>query len=174
MNNSEVYAVLRTQLPGLSEIPPPPMPVAMPAHEAKPYRDPYLYVQAVPHEWIETAKIIKNDPRLAFDFLIMLTAADYVLPMGNVQPRFDVIYHFYSFQHKHKLFVKVSLPRDNPLIPSVISLWPAADWQEREVYDMFGINFEGHPNCTRILMWDGFPGWPLRKDFVHVPDRYDD
>jgi NADH:ubiquinone oxidoreductase subunit C len=55
-----------------------------------------------------------------------------------------------------------------------MALWPTADWQEREVYDMFGVRFKDHPNCTRILMWEGFSGWPLKKDYVHIPDRYDD
>jgi hypothetical protein len=73
-----------------------------------------------------------------------------------------------------KCFVKVDMPREaEPSVPSLTPLYPGADWQEREVYDLFGIRFEGHPNLRRILLWEGYPGWPLRKDYVHVPDRYD-
>ncbi len=86
----------------------------------------------------------------------------------------DVVYHFYSMKFKHKLVVKISLPRENPSIASIAQLWTTSDWQEREVYDMYGIRFDGHPNLKRILMWEGFPGWPMRKDYKHIPDRYDD
>jgi NADH-quinone oxidoreductase subunit C len=128
----------------------------------------------VPDRWPEFAKFLKDDPRLAFDFLTMVTAVDYEKPTPSETVRLDVVYHLYSISQKHKMVVKISLPRENPSVQSVVQLWPGADWQEREVYDMYGIRFLGHPNCTRILMWDGFPGWPLRKDYVHVPDRYDD
>jgi NAD(P)H-quinone oxidoreductase subunit J len=77
-------------------------------------------------------------------------------------------------KRRHKIFVKIPLPRENASVASVAGLWKTADWQEREVYDMYGIRFDGHPNLKRILMWDGFTGWPMRKDYVHVPDRYDD
>ncbi len=170
MNNSEIFAVLRTQIADVKEIPAPELPAAAPAHEGKPYRDPHLYVSCPREKWLDTARILKNDDRLSYDFLTMVTAVDYI----KAEPRMDVVYHLYSMKHKHYLVVKVALPRENGEVASVISLWKTADWQEREVYDMYGIKFTDHPNCTRILMWDGFPGWPLRKDFAHVPDRYDD
>ncbi len=174
MNHSELLAVLKTKVSEVKEIPPPPVPENLPAHELKPYRDVLLFVTCLPEKWLALAEVIKQDERLDCDFLVMATAVDYAKTTATETTRIDAVYHFYSFKHKHKLVVKVSLPRENPSISSVIHLWPTADWQEREVYDMFGVKFEGHPNCTRILMWDGFPGWPLRKDFVHVPDRYDD
>lgn len=174
MNNSELLAVLRTQIPDIREIPAPEAHPGAPAHEGKPYRDPYLYVACDPQKWRACAQVLKNDERLDFDFLTLLTAADYIKVTASELPRLDVICHFFSFRHKHKIVVKISLPRENPSLASVTDLWTTADWQEREVYDMYGIRFEGHPNCKRILMWDGFPGWPLRKDFAHVPDRYDD
>ena len=174
MNNSELFAVIRTQVSDVKEIPPPPLPLHLPAHEAKPYRDPELFISCEPKRWTDLAGILKNDARLDFDLLLMVTAVDYLTPTPSESARIDMVYLFYSMRHKHKLFVKVSLPRESPSIDSVVSLWPAADWQEREVYDMFGVKFANHPNCTRILMWEGFPGWPMRKDYVHVPDRYDD
>ncbi len=154
----------------LAEIPPLQLPAGAPAHEGKPYRDPHLYINCPKEKWFDLAKLLKGDERLSFDFLTMVTAVDYLKP----EPLMEVVYHLYSFAHRHRMVVKVPLSRENGAIASVISLWKTADWQEREVYDMFGIYFENHPNCTRILMWDEFPGWPLRKDFVHIPDRYDD
>ena len=174
MNPSELLAVIRTQLAEAAEIPAPESPANLPAHEAKPYRDPHLYVGCPPEKLFDLAKILKNDERLSFDFLTMVTAVDYPKITAADLARIDLVYHFFSFAHRHKLVVKVSLPRENPAAPSLISLWKTADWQEREVYDMFGVNFKDHPNCTRILMWEGFPGWPLRKDYAHIPDRYDD
>ena len=174
MGPAELFAVIRTQVSGVQEIPQPELPAGAPAHEGKPYRDPYLYINCPAGQWLDCARVLKNDERLSFDFLTMVTAVDYLKPLHGETVRMDVVYHLYSFKYKHRLVVKVSLPRENPTLASVISLWSAADWQEREVYDMYGIRFTGHPNCTRILMWEGFPGWPLRKDFVHQPDRYDD
>lgn len=170
MNNAEIFTVLRTQIPDIKEIPYPELPAGAPAHEGKPYRDPHLYVQCANAKLLDLAKILKNDERLDFDFLTMLTAVDYV----KTEPHIDIVYHLYSMKHKHRIVVKVPVARENESVQSVISLWVTADWQEREVYDMYGVKFENHPNCTRILMWEGFPGWPLRKDFAHVPDRYDD
>ncbi len=77
-------------------------------------------------------------------------------------------------KHRHKIYVKVAVPRENCSVPSVVGLWKAADCQEREVYDMYGIRIDGHPNLKRILMWDGFPGWPMKQDYKHIPERYDD
>lgn len=175
MTSSEIFAVVRSQVGVVSEIPPPEVPTNAPSHEPKPYREPSLLYLSCPKEkWLECAKILKNDERLSFDFLLMLTAIDYPQTTAKELARIDVVYLFYSTKFAHKLFVKVSLPRENPEMDSVIGLWPTADWQEREVYDMFGVKFFGHPNCTRILMWEGFAGWPLRKDYKHIPDKYDD
>ena len=174
MNNSEIFAVIRTQIAEVKEIPAPEAAAHTPAHEGKPYRDPYLFISCPPQKWADCAKVLKSDERLDFDFLIMLTAVDYPATTPTELARIDVVCHFMSLRHRHKIFVKVPLQRENPVVPSVVSFWAAADWQEREVYDMFGVKFEGHPYLKRILMWDGFPGWPLRKDYTHIPDRYDD
>jgi NADH/F420H2 dehydrogenase subunit C len=94
------------------------------------------------------------------DYLSMITSVD--------RPEFfELVYYLYSYQHGGKpVVLKVRLPKDNPVAPSLTALWRGADWQEREIYDMMGITFTGHPNLTRILTWDGFEGYPLRKDYV--------
>ncbi len=174
MNSQEILATLQNQFSQIKDIPYPKAPEHAPAHEGKPYRDPHLYIQCEPDLWKNCAQFLKEDSRLLFDFLTFVTAVDYLkVPEGEI-PRMEVVYHLASFKHSHKCVIKIPVKRDNGTLPSCASLWFAADWQEREVYDMFGIQFEGHPNLKRILMWDGFPGWPLRKDYVHIPDRYDD
>ncbi len=79
--------------------------------------------------------------------------------------RFEVVYHLYSLTKNHRLRLKVPLPEATPAVPSLTALWAAANWYEREVWDMYGIRFDGHPNLTRILMYKGFDGHPLRKDY---------
>jgi NADH-quinone oxidoreductase subunit C len=107
---------------------------------------------------------------LQFDFLNFVMAIDYVK-----ESRFELIYHFMrSSEPATQVFIKVDLPREGePNLPSLAPLFASADWQERETFDLFGIRFDGHPNHKRILLWDGYPGWPLRKDYVHVQDKYD-
>lgn len=93
-----------------------------------------------------------------FNYLANLTAVDY-------QERFELVYHIYSIPDNRKLLVKADVDHNEPLAPSAVSIWPTADWQEREVFDLMGIRFEGHPNLKRILLPDEFEGHPLRKDF---------
>lgn len=109
-------------------------------------------------------KFLKEDEDYAYTMLIDLTAVDY---KGKREPdrRFEVVYHVYSLKYREYLRVKTVLPEENPSVPSVTSLWKGANWLEREVFDMFGIVFDGHPNLKRILMWEGFEGHPLRKDY---------
>jgi NADH-quinone oxidoreductase subunit C len=96
--------------------------------------------------------------RLAFPHLSCLTAVDF-------RDRLELVYLLYSQDQKERLCLKVDLPPEEPVVDSVTGIWPTADWQEREVYDMFGIRFRGHPNLKRILLWEGYEGHPLRKDF---------
>ncbi len=103
----------------------------------------------------------RDDPNLKLDFLTDITAVDWL----NRKPRFEVVYHLYSFPLKHRLRVKVPVEESDPWVYSLTPLWKAADWLERECYDMFGIRFEGHPDLRRILMYDSFVGHPLRKDY---------
>jgi len=109
---------------------------------------------------IDAANYLKHG--LKFEFLMDLTCVDY---LGVKEPRFEMVYHFYSFENNLRLRVKVPLSLEESAVDSLSSLWLSADWYEREVYDMFGINFNGHPDLRRILMYDGFAGHPLRKDY---------
>jgi NADH-quinone oxidoreductase subunit C len=109
---------------------------------------------------LEIAGYLKTAPGLDFDYLTAITAVDYY-------DYFEVVYQLTSLQHNHSLVVKTRCyNREKPILPSVVSLWRGADFQEREIYDLFGIGFEGHPNLKRIVLWEGFEGHPLRKDFL--------
>ncbi|GLI53455.1 NADH-quinone oxidoreductase subunit C [Thermodesulfovibrio yellowstonii] len=105
---------------------------------------------------------LKNTPELEFDYLIDLTAVDY---LGFREPRFDVVYYLMSIKHKHRIRVKAQVPEQGCCIDSVADLWATANWFERECYDMFGIEFTGHPDLRRILMPEDWNGFPLRKDY---------
>ena len=98
---------------------------------------------------------------LGFTFLTDLSGVD---NFGE-EPRFEVVYHLYQFEKGDTLRLKIRVSEDDLTVPSVIDLWPTADWHEREAFDMFGIHFTGHPDLRRILMWEGYPFFPLRKDF---------
>jgi NADH-quinone oxidoreductase subunit C len=104
---------------------------------------------------------LKEDPRLAFNLLLDLTAVDYL----GKRPRFEVVYHLLSMSWNRRLRVKIPLDENNPSIDSVSGLWKSANWLEREVWDMFGIHFTGHPDLKRILLYEEFQGHPLRKDY---------
>jgi NADH-quinone oxidoreductase subunit C len=109
---------------------------------------------------LEIATFLKTTPGLDFDYLTAITAVDYY-------DYFEVIYQLTSLQHNHSLVVKTRCyERENPTLPSVVSLWRGADFQEREIYDLMGISFDGHPNLKRIVLWEGFQGHPLRKDYL--------
>ena len=96
-----------------------------------------------------------------FDMLLDLTCVDY----PQKENRFKMVYHLYSLIHNIRLRFKASLPSADPVIGSLTSLWKNANWLEREVFDMFGVKFDGHPDLRRIFMYDGFEGYPLRKDY---------
>ena len=81
------------------------------------------------------------------------------------EPRFEIVYHFYSMPHAVHLRLKLKLSEEVGALDTVSDIWPTADWHEREIYDMMGVKFNGHPDLRRILMWDGYPFFPLRKDF---------
>jgi NADH-quinone oxidoreductase subunit C len=117
-------------------------------------------------DWREVAEFLRNDPQLQLDWLANLSGVDYV-----ADDKLCVVYDLYSFDHKHEFAVKVYMPRDNPHVATVCDLWRAADWHEREAYDMFGIVFDDHPDLRRILCADDWVGYPLRKDYV-FPREY--
>lgn len=111
---------------------------------------------------IELFKFLRDDPELDFKFLMDLTAVDYLNRKDN---RFEVVYHFYSLKHNARLRVKVPVSEDDCTIDSVSSLWKTANWYEREVWDLYGIKFNSHPDMRRILLYEEFKGHPLRKDY---------
>lgn len=98
---------------------------------------------------------------LGFDFLLDLTSVDNY----GTEPRWTVVYELYGLGHHTHLRLKTRVSEEKSELPTVTGVWPAADWHEREVYDMMGIRFRGHPDLRRILMWEGYPYFPLRKDF---------
>jgi NADH-quinone oxidoreductase subunit C len=110
---------------------------------------------------LEVMRFVRDDPALAFEMLSDVCAVDY-LPRV---PRFEVVYHLYSVKHNHRLRVKVLVDGKSPSVPSLTALWPSANWMEREVWDLYGIRFEDHPDLRRILLYDEFEGHPLRKDY---------
>jgi NADH-quinone oxidoreductase subunit C len=112
---------------------------------------------------VPVAAFLKNDPELDYNYLMDLTAVD-CLRLGT-ERRFEVVYHFFSLAKKLRIRIKVPLDATNPELDSITSLWAGADWYEREVWDMFGVKFRGHPHLKRILMYEEFQGHPLRKDY---------
>jgi len=123
-----------------------------------------FYIRVEPGQLIEVLRLLRDDPQLRFDQLCDLTCIDY-LNFPDATDRFGVIYSLLSLTHNHRLWIKCFANDPAPRVPSIISIWPGADWLEREVFDMFGIVFEGHPDLRRILTWDGFEAHPLRKDY---------
>ena len=108
---------------------------------------------------VEVAKTIRDD--LGYNYLSSVTAVDYIK-----DGQMEVVYHAFSIDKGGgPLVFKARTPRDNAVLPSLTSVWPGADFQEREAWDLFGVKFEGHPNLKRILMWEGFDGHPMRKDW---------
>ena len=106
------------------------------------------------------ARFLKDTEGLEFSFLSSITAVDYV-------EHFELVYHLTSLKFNQSIVLKANCyGRDEPTVPSVCVVWRGAEFQEREVWDLFGIRFEGHPNLKRILLWEGFPGHPLRKDYL--------
>ena len=108
---------------------------------------------------IEIAKVCRD--QLSFDYLLDITSID---NFGE-EPRFEMVYHLYSMPHAVHVRLKLNLSEEPGALDTVSDIWPTANWHEREIYDMMGIRFNRHPDLRRILMWDGYPFFPLRKDF---------
>ena len=130
--------------------------------------DPWLKI--APAKILEVATLLNDDEDMQFDFLNCLSGVDYTKGM------LGVVYHCYSMTKRHKMCLKVEVPvatpeGAGPEVPSVSSIWPTANWHEREAYDMVGIVFTGHPDLRRILCPEDWDGFPLRKDFK-VPEFY--
>ncbi len=121
------------------------------------------YIVVPPADIEPIARFLRDDPQLDFKFLISVTAVDWL-------EYFEVVYHLQSLSKNHTAVVKtLTTDHDMPIVPSVVPVWQGAQLQEREIYDLMGIRFDGHPDMRRIFLWDGFPGHPLRKDFLSLP-----
>jgi NADH-quinone oxidoreductase subunit C len=131
-----------------------------------------LTVMAQARNIVAVVKFLRDDPRCLFHSIIDITAVDW----PNREPRFDVVYHFLSPRQNLRIRVKAETDESTP-VPSIIDVFPGANWFEREVYDLYGVPFTGHPDMRRILTDYGFEGYPLRKDFPltgFVEVRWDD
>jgi NADH-quinone oxidoreductase subunit C len=142
------------------------------------------WIEVAPEGLVEVCRYLRDDAKLRFDFLSCVTAVDYFhtdekkAEKSEWEPHTELVYHLWSVTHKHTLVVKVKLPRwkddqpgQLPEVPSVAGVWSTADWHEREVYDLSGVNFLGHPNLKRILCPEDWVGHPLRKDY-EMPLEY--
>ena len=115
---------------------------------------------------LQALQLCRDEPDLAFEVLMDLTAADYSkFPGREDGPRFEVVYHLYSVANNHRLRVKTRVEEDDASVPTVSGVWPIANWLEREVWDMFGVRFADHPDLRRLLLYEEFVGHPLRKDY---------
>ena len=131
-----------------------------------------LNVSVTLNSIVEFITLLKNDRSMQFSTLVDITAVDY----PTREKRFDVVYHLLSMYRNHRVRVRVEV-REDDLVPSITGVYPAANWFEREVFDMYGLLFSGHPDLRRILTDYGFRGYPLRKDFPttgYTEVRYDD
>jgi NADH-quinone oxidoreductase subunit C len=140
--------------------------------------DPFVTVAA--SDLVEVCRYLKEDAKLAFDLLHSISGVDYLepdpkkAPKAGFDPHTEVVYHFQSFNHRHRLVVKVVVPRwkndvpgQLPEVPSLTGLYASGNWHEREVYDLSGVWFNGHPELTRILLAEDWVGHPLRKDYEY-------
>ena len=114
-----------------------------------------------PDKLVEVATFLKDDPDMAFDMPVFCTANDRL----DDEPRFEVFFALRSSKHKQRIRLVCRVPEDAPKVPTLSGLWKGFDWLERETYDMYGIEFDGHPDLRRIYMYEEFVGYPLRKDY---------
>lgn len=150
LSYKEVYERLQAGIPGaVQEI-------------AEPGGEPFAVVAA--DKLLEASRFLRDTADLDFDYLACQGGADDGTNLWS-------IYHLYSIRRNHRAVLKVKLDRESPSVASVCAIWPGANWHERETYDMYGIQFEGHPDHRRILLPEDWPGYPLRKDY-DFPDHY--
>lgn len=127
-------------------------------------RNPAIFV--APAGIVPVCRFLHDAPDLRFDCLSNESAVDF-----KARGVLQVVYHLYSYAHRHSIVLKVDAPRDNPVVPTVESVWRAANWLEREIYDLMGIDFSGHSDLRRLLMPEDWIGHPARKDYVE-PEEY--
>ena len=123
-----------------------------------------IYIRVAPENLIEVMQYLRDDSRTKIEQLSDLTCVDY-LEFPKARDRFGVTYTLLSLTHNHRFWIKCFVNDPDPSVPSVCDVWKGAEWMEREVFDMFGITFAGHPDLRRILTWDDFKAHPLRKDY---------
>ena len=116
------------------------------------------------HNVLDICRFLKEDNDFAFNFMMDLTVVDY-LNQKECYERFEVVYHFYSSIHNHRLRLRAPVSETDCTIDSIVPVWKGANWFEREAYDMYGIKFNNHPDLRRILLYEEFEGYPLRKDY---------
>lgn len=126
--------------------------------------DPFMLVK--PDSIVEVCRFLHDDPDLAFDCLTNMSGVDFLK-----EDYIQVVLHLYSYTHRHAIVIKVNVSREEPSMPSVEAIWKAANWLEREIYDLLGVVFTGHSDLRRLLMPEDWIGHPLRKDFVE-PEEY--
>jgi NADH-quinone oxidoreductase subunit C len=153
MEAKEIYAALEKQFPGKvsdfkGEVP-----------------EPHLLVNGA--SIVEACCFLRDTPSFSFEVLSDLTALDW-----PKEEKIQVVYHLFSYTHNHQIVLKVDLPRENPRIATVEGVWKVANWFEREVYDLFGVIFDGHSDLRRIMLPEDWTGYPLRKDYVEQ-EEYD-
>ena len=127
--------------------------------------DPFVVVAAA--DIVEVCRFLRDDAELQFAVLSDLTALDW-----PKEENLQVVYHLFSYSENHQIVLKVDLPRDNPKVATMENVWKVANWFEREVYDLFGVIFEGHSDLRRIMLPEDWVGYPLRKDYVEQ-EEYD-
>ncbi len=126
--------------------------------------DPFVLVK--PDSIVEVCRFLHGDPALAFDCLTNMSGVDFLK-----EDYIQVVLHLHSYTHRHAIVIKANVPREEPSMPSVETVWKAATWLEREIYDLLGVVFTGHSDLRRLLMPEDWVGHPLRKDFVE-PEEY--
>ncbi len=151
VDTAAIHALLVARFPGV--------PFALETQGA-----PAIRVPAV--ELIPVATVLRSDPVLAFDCLSNQSGVDY-----PKRDQVEVVYHLFSYTHRHAVVLKVGVPRDNARLATASTVWRGAIWQEREIFDLLGVDFAGHPDLRRILLPEDWVGHPLRKDYVE-PTEY--
>ena len=153
MDATEIYAALEKQFPGKV------------SNFKGDVFEPWLMVD--PQSVVEVCRFLRDQAGLDFEVLSDLTAIDW-----PKEEKVQVVYHLFSYAHNHQIVLKADLPRENPTIATVEGVWKVANWFEREVYDLFGVIFEGHSDLRRIMLPEDWLGYPLRKDYVEQ-EEYD-
>jgi len=128
-------------------------------------KDPFIMIE--PTLLPAVCRFLHDDPELQFDCLSNQSGVDY-----KAKEQIEIVYHLYSYPQRHRIVLKVDVLRDHPVLPTVEGVWKAANWLEREIYDLLGVTFEGHSDLRRLLMPEDWIGYPLRKDFVEPEDYH--